>query len=266
MKASFRNNLDHTEEIRQQVSGFKMSLFFFRRKCVLRVSSFKAFRRQRISHCVKKTRGNPVEKTSHHLPRDSCLSRWKNSFLLSLVFGLPAMGLMIYMMVMDSQHQEHGGSMPQEQNLLPGLSLLNLAFFLLCTPVQVGPRVCVRGFFYLCFLPPTTGLFPFFIFLFASDVCSFFLKIFGGRYFYIQAYRSLKHRTANMDVLIVLATSIAYIYSCVVLVVAMAERAGQSPVTFFDTPPMLFVFIALGRWLEHVAKVKGCEALRCNGF
>lgn len=66
-----------------------------------------------------------------------CLLRWKNSFLLSLVFGLPVMGLMIYMMVMDSQHQDHGDSMPVEQNLLPGLSLLNLAFFLLCTPVQV---------------------------------------------------------------------------------------------------------------------------------
>ncbi|XP_069020012.1 copper-transporting ATPase 2 [Embiotoca jacksoni] len=163
VKAGFKNNLDHTEEIQQ----------------------------------------------------------WKNSFLLSLIFGLPVMGLMIYMMVMDSQHQEHGGSMPEEQNVLPGLSLLNLAFFLLCTPVQ----------------------------------------IFGGRYFYVQAYRSLKHRTANMDVLIVLATSIAYIYSCVVLVVAMAERASQSPVTFFDTPPMLFVFIALGRWLEHIAKSKTSEAL-----
>ncbi|XP_034461821.1 copper-transporting ATPase 2 [Hippoglossus hippoglossus] len=149
------------------------------------------------------------------------IRQWRGSFLLSLVFGLPVMGLMIYMMVMDSQHSQHGGSMPQEQNLLPGLSLLNLAFFLLCTPVQ----------------------------------------IFGGRYFYIQAYRSLKHRTANMDVLIVLATSIAYIYSCVVLVVAMGERASQSPVTFFDTPPMLFVFIALGRWLEHVAKSKTSEAL-----
>uniref|UniRef100_A0AAZ3SB51 Copper-transporting ATPase 2 n=1 Tax=Oncorhynchus tshawytscha TaxID=74940 RepID=A0AAZ3SB51_ONCTS len=162
-----------------------------------------------------------AEGFGNNLDHGEEIQQWKNSFLFSLVFGVPVMGLMIYMMVMDSQHGEHGGSMPEEQNLLPGLSLLNLAFFLLCTPVQ----------------------------------------IFGGRYFYIQAYRSLRHRTANMDVLIVLATSIAYIYSVVVLIVAMAERANQSPVTFFDTPPMLFVFIALGRWLEHIAKSKTSEAL-----
>ncbi|XP_029613085.1 copper-transporting ATPase 2-like isoform X2 [Salmo trutta] len=162
-----------------------------------------------------------AEGFGNNLDHGEEIQQWKNSFLFSLVFGVPVMGLMIYMMVMDSQHGEHGGSMPEEQNLLPGLSLLNLAFFLLCTPVQ----------------------------------------IFGGRYFYIQAYRSLRHRTANMDVLIVLATSIAYIYSVVVLIVAIAERANQSPVTFFDTPPMLFVFIALGRWLEHIAKSKTSEAL-----
>uniref|UniRef100_A0A8C4MHM1 Copper-transporting ATPase 2 n=1 Tax=Equus asinus TaxID=9793 RepID=A0A8C4MHM1_EQUAS len=87
------------------------------------------------------------------------------------------------------------------------------------------------------------------------------IEFLGGWYFYVQAYKSLRHRAANMDVLIVLATSIAYVYSLSILVVAIAEKAESSPVTFFDTPPMLFVFIALGRWLEHVAKSKTSEAL-----
>ncbi|KAG1942436.1 copper-transporting ATPase [Pimephales promelas] len=161
------------------------------------------------------------EGLNNTLDHQAEIRQWKHSFLFSLVFGIPVMGLMIYMIVMDSQHKEHGGSMPVDQNILPGLSIINLAFFLLCTPVQ-------------------------------------FL---GGRYFYIQAYRSLKHGVANMDVLIVLATTIAYVYSFIVLIVAMIEGAKQSPLTFFDTPPMLFVFIALGRWLEHVAKSKTSEAL-----
>ena len=46
------------------------------------------------------------------------------------------MALMVYMMVMDGPEQDHG----EEQHLVPGLSLLNLAFFLLCTPVQVSTR------------------------------------------------------------------------------------------------------------------------------
>eukprot|EP00069_Balaena_mysticetus_P016511 bmy_09782T0 len=143
---------------------------------------------------------------------------WKKSFLCSLVFGIPVMGLMIYMLI--PSHEPHE-SMLLDHNIIPGLSILNLVFFILCT----------------------------------------FVQFLGGWYFYVQAYKSLRHRAANMDVLIVLATSIAYVYSLVILMVAIAEKAERSPVTFFDTPPMLFVFIALGRWLEHVAKSKTSEAL-----
>ena len=40
-----------------------------------------------------------------------------------------------------------------------------------------------------------------------------YLQIFGGYQFYVSAFKSLKHCAANMDVLIALATTIAYVYS-----------------------------------------------------
>ncbi|XP_068570699.1 copper-transporting ATPase 1 isoform X2 [Cebidichthys violaceus] len=174
------------------------------------------------------------DRTASHLDHSKEIRQWRKSFLVSLFFCVPVMGMMTYMIIMDhhmsASHQHnttvedrnhYHATMFLERQLLPGLSIMNFLSFLFCVPVQ----------------------------------------FIGGRYFYIQAYKAVKHRSANMDVLIVLATSIAFTYSLVVLIVAMAEKAKVNPITFFDTPPMLFVFISLGRWLEQIAKSKTSEAL-----
>lgn len=71
----------------------------------------------------------------------SLLSRWKKSFLCSLMFGIPVMVLMIYMLIPSN---EPHGSMALDHNIIPGLSILNLAFFILCTFVQVRIRKRVK--------------------------------------------------------------------------------------------------------------------------
>uniref|UniRef100_A0A452FWS2 Copper-transporting ATPase 2 n=1 Tax=Capra hircus TaxID=9925 RepID=A0A452FWS2_CAPHI len=69
---------------------------------------------------------------AHHLDHKVEIKQWKNSFLCSLVFGIPVMGLMIYMLIPSHEPQ----SSVLDHNVVPGLSILNLVFFILCTFVQ----------------------------------------------------------------------------------------------------------------------------------
>ena len=83
-----------------------------------------------------------------------------------------------------------------------------------------------------------------------------------GQTFYRNAFKALKHKSATMDVLIMLGTTAAYFYSLFTLIVAMFNPDPDSPpVVFFDTSTMLIMFVSLGRYLENSAKGKTSTAL-----
>ncbi|THH06595.1 hypothetical protein EW146_g9563 [Bondarzewia mesenterica] len=83
-----------------------------------------------------------------------------------------------------------------------------------------------------------------------------------GRKFYINAYKALKHKSATMDVLVMLGTSAAYFYSLFAMIFAMWNpEPNFIPLVFFDTSTMLIMFVSLGRYLENSAKGKTSAAL-----
>jgi len=80
----------------------------------------------------------------------------------------------------------------------------------------------------------------------------------AGLTFYRGAWSSLKNRSANMDVLIVLGTSAAYFYS----LLAYFGLLGPHREVFFETSAMLIAFIRLGKYLEARARGKAGETLK----
>ena len=101
--------------------------------------------------------------------------------------------------------------------------------------------------------------------LYLGDVVCLVLTIpvqFGiGKRFYISAYKSLKHGSPTMDVLVVLGTSAAFFFSVAGMMVSVLTEPHSRPSILFETSTMLITFITLGRWLENRAKGQTSKAL-----
>ncbi|KAF5612253.1 Cu2+-exporting ATPase [Fusarium subglutinans] len=82
-----------------------------------------------------------------------------------------------------------------------------------------------------------------------------------GKRFYISGYKSIKHRSPTMDVLVVLGTSCAFLFSVFSILVSILLEPHSKPSTIFDTCTMLITFITLSRWLENRAKGQTSKAL-----
>jgi heavy metal translocating P-type ATPase len=80
-------------------------------------------------------------------------------------------------------------------------------------------------------------------------VVSGFILAYGGRSFFLGAYRSLRNRSAGMDLLVSLGTGSAYVYSLAVLG-GLVE--GTS---FFEAPALIVPVVLLGRLIEARARL-----------
>jgi Cu+-exporting ATPase len=84
-----------------------------------------------------------------------------------------------------------------------------------------------------------------------------------GARFYRGAWSALKHGTANMNTLVAVGTSAAYLFSAVATVVpGLFLKAGIEPQVYFDTSAVIIVLVLFGRMLESRAKGKTSDAIR----
>ncbi|MBW6462312.1 MAG: heavy metal translocating P-type ATPase [DPANN group archaeon] len=79
-----------------------------------------------------------------------------------------------------------------------------------------------------------------------------------GWQFFRGTYFALKNKSANMDVLITLGTSAAYVYS--ILALFYPNHFGDA--VFFETTALLITFVVLGKYLEAKAKGKTSDAIK----
>ncbi len=84
-----------------------------------------------------------------------------------------------------------------------------------------------------------------------------------GAAFYRATLPALKHRTANMDTLVAIGTTIAYFYSAFVTIFPeVVKNIGIEPMPYFDVATIVIGLILLGRYFESKAKAGTGEAIR----
>ena len=87
--------------------------------------------------------------------------------------------------------------------------------------------------------------------------------LFYGKDFYINAWKQLKHRSANMDTLVALSTGVAYIFSVFnTLFPDYWHSKGLHAHVYFESAAVVIAFILLGKLLEENAKGNTSSAIK----
>lgn len=108
--------------------------------------------------------------------------------------------------------------------------------------------------------PPSESIEKFFEYL--LPLIATYILFVVGRPYLLGFYRFLRYGKANMDTLIGIGTSVAYIYSFAVTIFESQLRLYlDTQSTYFDVTVIVITFIALGKYLEARSKLKTGDAI-----
>lgn len=82
-----------------------------------------------------------------------------------------------------------------------------------------------------------------------------------GKQFYVGAFKALRNKSANMDVLVALGTSAAYFYSLYSSLKSLGSSAHTNQL-YYETSAILITLILLGKLFEANAKGRSSEAIK----
>ncbi len=88
------------------------------------------------------------------------------------------------------------------------------------------------------------------------------VQFYVGWDYYVGGWKSLKNGSANMDVLVAMGSTVAYVYSVVVAAALTVGSTAAGDHVYFETAALIITLIKLGKLLEVRAKGETSEAIR----
>lgn len=83
----------------------------------------------------------------------------------------------------------------------------------------------------------------------------------AGRKFFINGVRAVFHKNPNMDTLVAMGSSSAFVYSIVMTAKIITDNDGHSHHLYYESAGMIITFILIGKMLEAISKKRTTDAV-----
>ncbi len=91
-------------------------------------------------------------------------------------------------------------------------------------------------------------------------VSGLLLQVLIGKRFYLAAYKGLKQKVLGMDILVVISTTTAFVYSTYLVIYDDINNITHGEY-YFETSALILTLVLVGNYIEHIAKNRTSDAL-----